>query len=173
MLWTCLGYLCVTKITFDNVFAVLASIAGILSKLVEIPVRIHVTCLAILPLIPIAFSLTTSFRLKSRWICFNLDICSFILGFSFEGWLSTADGGREADLLQQQPQGAADSPIRRILHVLRMPAIFSEEITCSAELHGFCSNTIAAIISRSKIRKPTDSDLLTEPFRTCEYPSII
>jgi hypothetical protein len=64
------------------------SIAGILSKLVEIPVWIHVTCLAILPLIPIAFSLTTSFRLKSRWMCFNLDICSFILGFSFEGWLA-------------------------------------------------------------------------------------
>ncbi|KAG0604964.1 hypothetical protein M758_9G022500 [Ceratodon purpureus] len=81
-----------TMITFANVFAVLASIAGILANLVKIPVWINVTCLTILlfiSLIPLVSSLITFLRLKtSRWMCLKLDIYSYILGSTFEGWLA-------------------------------------------------------------------------------------
>lgn len=79
-------------ITFANVFAILASVAGLLGTLFSIPQWLYVlslTILLIVSVIPSFFSLVSFFNLKtSRWMCFKLDICSYFLGNSFDGWLA-------------------------------------------------------------------------------------
>lgn len=81
-----------TTITFTNVVAAVASIAGILAASFNIPKWLNIACLSILlfvSLIPLVFSLISFVKLKtSRWICFKLDMYSYILGSSFEGWLA-------------------------------------------------------------------------------------
>lgn len=79
-------------ITFANFFAILASFAGLLSTLFNIPQWLYVVSLTLLlfiSVIPCIFSLVSFFNLRtSRWMCFKLDICSYFLGTSFDGWLA-------------------------------------------------------------------------------------